>query len=192
MAVVEAEPSVRDALSVLVESAGHEARCFSCLEKCLDGFDAEQMGAIVVGAERDGAHELDQLMPLLDEQPAARVILLTDGSPTALVVKAMRAGVSNLLEHPFSYDQLRVALDLAVNENHEQLQAERKRLPSEISQRLSPQEADIAMLLIGGAATKEIAAKLDLSVRTIHYRKNAIFEKIGAENREQAIKLLTP
>ncbi len=191
VAVVEADQTACKAMQSLIDSMSFSSQLYSQLGDCLSDFDATEVACMVVGAERDGAAELGQLLPLLQQQPAARVILLTDGSPTSLVVKAMRAGVSCVLEHPFSFDDLVDALKTAIEENAEMLQAERKRLPEEISELLTRQEEDIAMLLVEGAATKEIAARLDLSVRTIHYRKNTIFKKIGAENRNQAIKMLT-
>jgi FixJ family two-component response regulator len=191
VAVVEADQTACNAMQSLIESMSFSSRRYSRLEDCLRSFDPTQTACMVVGAQNDGATEVKQLLPLLEQQPAARVILLTDGSPTALVVKAMRAGVSCVLEHPFSFDDLIDAVKAAIEENTAMLQAERKRLPEEISELLTRQEEDIAMLLVEGAATKEIAARLDLSVRTIHYRKNTIFKKIGAENRNQAIKMLT-
>lgn len=191
VAIVEADGLARSAMQTLVESIGFSVRTYSQLDQCIAQFDATQMGCMIVGGQTDGETELTQLIPLLERQPAARVVLLTDGSPTTLVVKAMRAGISCVLEHPFSCNELVTAIELAIRENAGTLQAERKRLPEQISQLLTRQEEDIAMLLIDGAATKEIAAKLDLSVRTIHYRKNTIFKKIGASNRNQAIKLLT-
>ncbi len=191
VAVVEADPTACKAMQSLIESMSVSSQTYSDLQACLREFDSTQTACLVVGAQRDGEAELGKLLPLLEQQPAARVILLTDGSPTALVVKAMRAGVSSVLEHPFAFADLVDAVKTAIEENAGRLQAERKRLPEEISELLTRQEEDIAMLLIEGAATKEIAARLDLSVRTIHYRKNTIFKKIGAENRNQAIKMLT-
>lgn len=191
VAVVESDPTACSAMQTLIESMSFSSQCYEDLGECLQGFDATRINCVVVGAQSDGSAELDLLLPVLEQQPAARVILLTDGSPTRLVVRAMRAGVSCVLEHPFAFRELVNSLRIAIEENTGALQAERKRLPEEVAALLTRQEEDIAMLLVEGAATKEIAARLDLSVRTIHYRKNTIFRKIGAENRNQAIKLLT-
>lgn len=191
VAIVESDPTVRAAFQSVIEAMGLRPRPFETLTACEASYDSTTMTCVLVGAHGDGAEELNQIELFIEEHPAARIILLTEGSPTHTVVRAMRAGVSNLLEHPFQFDELCEALKLAQRENAEFLEAERQRVPDHIANLLTPQEEVIAVLLLRGAATKEIASKLDLSVRTIHYRKNNIFKKIGAETREQAIKILT-
>jgi DNA-binding NarL/FixJ family response regulator len=55
--------------------------------------------------------------------------------------------------------------------------------------RLSPRERDVLRLLVAGNANKEIAAALGVTERTVKFHMTSIFNKLGAENRAQAVTL---
>jgi len=44
--------------------------------------------------------------------------------------------------------------------------------------------------MVRGRTTKQVAAELDISIRTVHYRKKALLEKVGVQNRSEAIELV--
>jgi len=190
IAVIEPDSSLREAIAALVESMGHEVSRFDSLDDYFTMPDQQEIAALVVNAKHDGVVEFERLLPMIQRQPNHRVVLLTDGTPTSMVVRAMRSGLSNLLEHPFPFIALREAIADAIQEHAKLLQAQGKQIAPEISELLTPQEEDIAVLMLEGASVKEIASKLDVSVRTIHYRKNEIYQKIGVTSRSQAIQTL--
>lgn len=190
IAVVEQDSSFREAMSVLVESIGFTAVPFACLDDFISANENNTFASLVLSARRDGRDELEAILALVHRQPATRVVMLTDGSSTSMVVRAIRGGLSNLLEYPFNFSELTEAINEAVKEHANLIQALGKQIAPEICELLNPQEEDIATLMLEGASVKEIAAKLDVSVRTIHYRKNEIYRKIGAKTREQALKAL--
>jgi Response regulator containing a CheY-like receiver domain and an HTH DNA-binding domain len=55
--------------------------------------------------------------------------------------------------------------------------------------RLSPRERDVLRLLVAGKSNKEIAAALQLAERTVKFHVTSIFNKLGAENRAQAVTI---
>lgn len=190
VAIVESDKSFREAMAALIEAMGHETQGFAELAECVAAWDSNDFACVVVNSKRDGNAELDLLLPTIQRNQANRVILLTDCSSTSTVVRAIRGGLSNLLEHPFHFSKLREAVAEAIEEHASLLQAEGKQIAPEISQLLTPQEEDIAKLMLEGAAIKEIAARLDVSIRTIHYRKNEIYRKINVDSRAEAINIL--
>jgi FixJ family two-component response regulator len=190
VAIIESDSTVKSAMYLLLESLGFDVVSVDSPEDVLRRSSLARVGCLIVGARGDGELELNTLEPLLRSTTAPRVIVIAEHTSTSIVVRAMRLGVSHFLEHPFAVDQFVSAIQVALSEHAQQLEAERKKLPDSVVHLLTPQEEEIAKLLVRGAATKEIAAKLDLSVRTIHYRKNNIYKKIGAEDREQATRIL--
>ena len=48
---------------------------------------------------------------------------------------------------------------------------------------LTPHELQIARLVVGGASTRDVAAKLFISPRTIEAHLSTIFRKLGVRNR---------
>lgn len=55
--------------------------------------------------------------------------------------------------------------------------------------RLSPREREVLSLLADGKSNKEIAAALKITERTVKFHVTAIFNKLGAENRAQAVSI---
>ena len=55
--------------------------------------------------------------------------------------------------------------------------------------RLSPREREVLRLVAGGRSNKEIAAALHITERTVKFHVTSIFNKLGAENRTQAVAL---
>lgn len=49
-------------------------------------------------------------------------------------------------------------------------------------QRLSPREAEVLSMILGGQRLKEIAAKLDISVKTVTTHRSRLLRKLGLED----------
>ena len=55
--------------------------------------------------------------------------------------------------------------------------------------RLSPREREVLALIADGQSNKEIASRLGVTERTIKFHVTSIFNKLGAENRAQAVTI---
>lgn len=55
--------------------------------------------------------------------------------------------------------------------------------------RLSARERDVLRLVVAGKSNKEIAAALNVTERTVKFHMTSIFNKLGAENRAQAVTI---
>jgi DNA-binding CsgD family transcriptional regulator len=67
----------------------------------------------------------------------------------------------------------------------------RRRDPTTIDQ-LTPQELQIGMLLASGRTTRQAAAALFLSPKTIEYHLRSIYRKLGIASREELARALAP
>ena len=59
-------------------------------------------------------------------------------------------------------------------------------------ERLTPQEFQIAHMLAGGATTREAAARLFLSPKTVEYHLRNVYDKLGVRTRADLARVTTP
>jgi DNA-binding NarL/FixJ family response regulator len=129
--------------------------------------------------------------------PATKVILVTVDESRASISEAIQAGVSGYLLKDTSADELVNAARLAVEGKaviHPQLTrafieevqtAEKK----EDAAALSRREKEILQKVAYGATTKEVAHDLGISPHTVKTHLERIFEKLGANDRAQAVAI---
>jgi DNA-binding CsgD family transcriptional regulator len=67
----------------------------------------------------------------------------------------------------------------------------RRRGPATIDE-LTPQELQIALALAGGKTTRETAAALFLSPKTVEYHLRHVYQKLGIHSREELAQALAP
>jgi len=129
--------------------------------------------------------------------PRTKVILVTVDESRASITEAIQAGVSGYLLKDTSADELVNAARLAVEGKaviHPQLTrafieevqtAEKKGDAAALSRR----EKEILQKVAYGATTKEVAHDLGISPHTVKTHLERIFEKLGANDRAQAVAI---
>jgi len=129
--------------------------------------------------------------------PATRVILFTVDESRASIAEAIQAGVSGYLLKDASAEELVNAARLALEGKAvihpqltrafiEEVQLAEKR-PDSVP--LSKREKEILQKVAFGATTKEVARDLSISPHTVKTHLERIFEKLGANDRAQAVAI---
>ena len=62
-------------------------------------------------------------------------------------------------------------------------------LPTESTKVLSKRETEVLLLVAQGLSNKEIAYRMDVSIRTIHSHLASLFAKLKVNSRTQAVLL---
>jgi DNA-binding NarL/FixJ family response regulator len=129
--------------------------------------------------------------------PTTRVILFTVDESRASISEAIQAGVSGYLLKDASADELVNAARLALEGKAvihpqltrafiEEVQIAEKRVEAPP---LSRREKEILQKVAYGATTKEVAHDLGISPHTVKTHLERIFEKLGANDRAQAVAI---
>ena len=189
--VVEDDPGMRDALTLLLESADFEVRSYPSAETFLAEVDLSQPICLLTDVrlpDMDGIALYRHLVQLgLD--PATVVITAHGDVPMAVAV--LKEGVIDFVEKPFDpaalLDIMRGAWQraAATQAHKEQVAAIEARRST-----LTPRETEILDLLIEAHPNKVIAAKLGTSTRTVEHHRARILEKMGTRSLSQLIKLI--
>jgi DNA-binding NarL/FixJ family response regulator len=129
--------------------------------------------------------------------PTTKIILITIDESRGAISDAIQAGVSGYLLKDASPDALVDAAKNAIEGNaviHPQLTRtfiEEVRMgdPASDTTPLSKREREILQRVADGATTKQVASDLGISPHTVKTHLERIFEKLGANDRAQAVAI---
>jgi two-component system CheB/CheR fusion protein len=109
--------------------------------------------------------------------------MITGNSDVAIAVQAMKAGASDFLEKPIGRGELVASVARALEQSKDtaKLSAWREAAADHIA-RLTVRERQILELVLAGQPSKNIAADLGISQRTIENHRASIMKKTGAKS----------
>jgi DNA-binding NarL/FixJ family response regulator len=135
---------------------------------------------------------IDAMAQLKKDNPSVRVVLLTMHQDTAYACRALEAGASGYVLKHSAPAELVMAIGAALEGKTfitpslagEVLQA-MKHDPKTVKDpvaSLTPRQREILQLLAEGRSAKEIAAKLDISPRTVEFHKYQMMESLKIQS----------
>ncbi|GBC87120.1 Transcriptional regulatory protein DegU [bacterium HR12] len=144
-----------------------------------------------------GMSGIEATRAIREASPGTRVILFTVDESRASIAEAIQAGVSGYLLKDADADELVNAARLALEGKAvihpaltrafiEEVQLAEKRSDQPP---LSRREKEILQKVAYGATTKEVARDLGISPHTVKTHLERIFEKLGANDRAQAVAI---
>jgi DNA-binding NarL/FixJ family response regulator len=144
-----------------------------------------------------GMDGIEATRQILQAAPGTKIILITIDESRGAISQAIQAGVSGYLLKDASADALVDAARNAIEGNaviHPQLTRtfiEEVRMgdPSSDTTPLSKREREILQRVADGATTKQVASDLGISPHTVKTHLERIFEKLGANDRAQAVAI---
>lgn len=188
VSVIDDEASVREAVSMLLETHGLTVRCF---EGATQFLAAEfEPGCIVSDVRMPEVSGLDLLRTLQSQGDPRPVLLLTGHGDVELAVQAIKLGAFDFVEKPFNNDRfvasVRNALVASENSLKERLELEDLRTRYES---LSERQRDTMRLLIRGLSNKEIGQDLGISPRTVEIHRTWVMTKMNARSIADLVRM---
>jgi two-component system response regulator DctR len=119
------------------------------------------------------------------------IIFLTAFGEVVTAVQAIQSGAVDFLEKPFSNQQLLMRIEQAVEQDAQrraqcQRWAERKARLAH----LTPREREVLNLVVAGDTNREIAAQLDIGLRTVEMHRQQVMQKLGARSAVDLVHFL--
>jgi FixJ family two-component response regulator len=188
--IVDDDPSVRSALTNLVESAGHAARSYASVVSFLDTRGHILGGCFLLDIRPPGLNGLDFLTSMASRGIRLPVILITGHGDIPMAVRGMRAGAIDFLTKPFRNSEVMDAVSRAFAIDRERRIAESDR--ADLVSRyegLSPRERQVMALVTGGKMNKQVAGELGLSEITVKVHRGTLMRKMGIRTLADLVKL---
>jgi len=132
---------------------------------------------------------------IIEAAPRARIVVFTAYDTDECVVGAVRAGARGYLLKGAPVDEIARAIR-AVHAGGTHLEPHvATKLLAQIGRaqpirpRLTEREREVLRLVATGLPNKQIAHALGIAERTVKYHVASLFDKLGADNRAQAVAL---
>ncbi|MET0328092.1 MAG: response regulator transcription factor [Luteimonas sp.] len=178
--VIAGEAASGKALLALLEQASLARSAAGCL--LVTDFSM-RVGRL---RECDG---INLLQTLRRQFPLLPVIVLTEIGSPAMLRAMVESGVRGLVDKVSAPNELLVAIQRVAAGRIHFCQRIRAALDqaggAEKGVRISPHEAEVIRLFVGGLTVSEIAVRLSRSVKTISRQKSDAMQKLGVENNSQ-------
>lgn len=190
IAVVDDDPSVRQALARLLRTEGHCVQTFACAQELLQYSGIADIGCLVLDMQLpdlDG-FALQSALERLEHVPT--IVFLTGYGDIPMTVRAMRAGAVDFLTKPCAADTLLDAvaralqIDAVQRSQQQAHAAEHARLAS-----LTHREREVLGGIIAGLRNKQIAAELQICEKTVKVHRAHIMEKIGVRSVAELVRI---
>jgi len=181
--VVDDDGEVRAAIRDVLEDDGKIVEDFAACEEFLAAWRAGREGCLVIDAYLPGMSGLELLQRMKDAGHHLPAIMITGNSDVAIAVEAMKAGASDFIEKPISRGELLVCVERALEQSRDssKLLAWRDESATHLAD-LTPRQREIMDLVLAGHPSKNIAAHLRISQRTVESHRAAIMKKTGCKS----------
>jgi DNA-binding NarL/FixJ family response regulator len=196
--IVDDHPITRDGLRTAlsltdeVEVVGEAASG----EEAIRVVEDAKPDVIFMDVRMPGMNGIQATRVIRERHPETKVILFTVDESRASISEAIQAGVSGYLLKDVGVAELVNAARLAmqgkavIHPSLTQAFIEEVRLVDRKPEApLSPREIEILQKVAYGATTKEVADSLGISFHTVKTHLERIFEKLGANDRAQAVAI---
>jgi FixJ family two-component response regulator len=188
--IVDEDVAVAEVMAALLRTHGFSCRICHSAEEFLTGLNAQSpsISFVSFGLFDHGTKMI--LEAARQGQLYSTIIMTSDGVDTSQIVDAIKSGAEDVIEKPFSCEDI-LTIIRRVLSTPMQCVVSHQELPLKIASQLTSEEQQILALMEQGVTIKQIAARLDISIRTVHYRKASILEKTECKNCTEVIAKLS-
>ena len=163
---------------------------FSETQKYSEIFDDLEAACVLVEIGQNPESELNAITSLHANGHPLPVIAVSNEWTVSDAVRAIKSGADDVCDLQTQVHELRKMIHKAIASELPRHSDLRDAIPEAILAKLDTVEARILHLILLGLTAKEIGSALDVSIRTYHYRKKTIFQKLGTLNRSDLIELI--
>jgi len=187
--VVDDDRAVREAMRDLLRENGYLVEAFADGPAFFEAYRPGREGCVLVDAlmpDMSGIEVIERLKAVGHEIPA---IVITGSGAVPMAVQAMKAGAVDFIEKPVGHEDLLASVRRALDQRRDtaKLSAWRETAAIRVAS-LTGRQRQILDLVLAGHPSKNIAADLGISQRTVDNHRAAIMRKTGSKSLPALIR----
>jgi FixJ family two-component response regulator len=181
--IVDDDPAVCRSTAMMLQAHGMESRAFATADEFLRAFDPASAGCLLLDLRMPGMTGEELLRRLRQGGVNIPVVIVTGHGDVPAAVRTMRLGLVDVLQKPVDHDMLISTVRQALTQDATRRTEEAgRREEQERINRLTPRERELMGFLAKGQTSKEIAAALGVSVKTVDNHRAHLLSKLSASN----------
>jgi FixJ family two-component response regulator len=188
--VVDDDASLREALEMLLMSAGWHVELFASAQAFLEREVVEAPRCLILDVNLPDLDGLALQERLSRSRRAMPIIFITGYGSIPMTVRAMKAGAFEVLPKPFDGEQLLIIVDHAIARSRAALDQEAALRHLRTSHAaLTPRERQVMALVVTGLLNKQIADQLGLAEVTVKLHRGQVMRKMKADSIAALVKM---
>lgn len=181
--VVDDDQNICDSLRALLEGHGYAVATFASCEAFLVDYRAGDGGCLVIDAYLPGLSGFALLQQIKASKDLLPAIMITGNSDVPMAVQAMKAGAIDFIEKPVGASDLIASIERALERSRGVTKMTLWRAEAQGHMAgLTPRQKQIMTLVLAGHPSKNIAADLGISQRTVENHRNQIMTRTGCKS----------
>ncbi len=179
--VVDDDAETLDALGQVLREAGYAVRTHLSCESFLEVHKRGDGACLIIDAYLPGLSGVELLKRLRLSGDLLPAIMVTGASDIRIAVEVMKQGASDFLEKPVTRIELLQSVAHAIADSRSEDAASGRKIDARARlSMLTPRQLEVMELVLAGAPSKNIAADLGISQRTVENHRAAIMKKTGS------------
>ena len=181
--LIDDEFSVRDSLTLVLETGGLKVKSFESAEDFLKNYNNEYPSCLILDVKMPCMSGLELQEELLKRNISIPIIFISGHAGISQSAKAFRAGAVDFLEKPFDHEVLLARITEVIQKNIEYRW--RLNVHFELANRhycLTEREREVLTLISEGSSNKEAANLLGISSRTVEAHRARIMKKMEVDS----------
>lgn len=180
--VVDDDAGMLESTQWLLESVGLKVKAYSDGRQFLSAVEDQRPGCIVLDIRMPGLGGLNVQEELQKRGLKVPIIFVSGHADVPIVVRAFKSGAFDFIEKPFNEQLLLDSVQQALQDvGSPQPTLAQSATTEALLDNLTRREKDVFLPLAQGYTSKEIAEKLDVSVKTIDLYRARVMKRLGAE-----------
>lgn len=188
--VVDDDPETCVSIRDVLEADGRNVEVSGSAEAFLAGYSPGGEGCLLVDVNLPGMSGIALLEKLRERADRLPAIIITGNGEIGLAVQAMKAGACDFIEKPVGRKELLASIGGALEQSHDDsASSEAQEAVSRRLVALTKLQHQIMDLVLLGHPSKNIAADLGISQRTVENHRASIMNKMGAKSLPELARL---